>query len=90
MPHHDTKGRPVFSSGRLRYGRVPYDVFPDSPPVRCQGTMRSGAPCKNWAVITKTLCRWHQGWQSSSDATTLPRPRVPDQLQAWWTSASLG
>jgi hypothetical protein len=59
--YHDTKGRPVFSSGRVRYGRVPYDTFPDTPPVRCQGTTRSGAPCKNWAVITKTLCRWHGG-----------------------------
>jgi hypothetical protein len=29
-------------------------------------------------------------WQSSSDATTLPRPRVPYQLQARWPSASLG
>lgn len=57
--YHDKKGRPVFSSGRLKYGRVPYDTFPDSPPVRCAGTTRSGAPCRNWAVLTKTLCRWH-------------------------------
>ena len=59
--YHDTKGRPIFSSGRLRYGRVPYDTFPDTPPVRCAGTTNFGAPCKNWAVLTKTLCRWHGG-----------------------------
>ena len=40
---------------------MPYDTFPDTPPVRCAGTTNFGAPCKNWAVLTKTLCRWHGG-----------------------------
>jgi hypothetical protein len=88
--YHDKKGRPTFSSGRLRYGRVPYDTFPDTLPVRCAGTTRSGAPCKKLGCAHEDALSLARRWQSSPDATTLPGPRMPYQLQARWTSASLG
>jgi hypothetical protein len=48
-------------SGRIKYGRVPYDTYPDTPPVHRRGTTNSGEPCRNWAVLSQQFCRHHGG-----------------------------
>lgn len=42
--YHDTKGRPIFSSGRLRYGRVPYDTTPRGVRLAGQPVGATGWP----------------------------------------------
>jgi hypothetical protein len=60
--HRKKDGRAVLKSGRLKYPRVPYDTYPDTPGVQCSAiAARTGERCKNWSVISKTTCSRHGG-----------------------------
>ena len=65
--YHDTKGRPIFSSGRLRYGRVPYDTTP-------RGVRLAGQP------VGATGWPGTAAWQPLTDCQVLQGARRRDRL----------